>query len=151
MRNKLKIYSFNLSLTLITQWFREGHRKCRELWPEEPIEYEKVFNIFLDMVLLVLPLSVLGATYFMITKTLWQGIQTERDFKNHLNKYTNSCKWLGTFTRLLNFTTFLPFRVDQISSKKLSPHSFFLYVVITAGYIGSQHIHHQILLSLIIA
>lgn len=63
--------------------------KCRELWPDE---YEKVFNIFLDMILLVLPLFVLGATYFMITKTLWQGIRTEREFKNHLNKYTKCCK-----------------------------------------------------------
>lgn len=71
---------------------KTGHQKCRELWPDKPIEYEKVFNIFLDMILLVLPLFVLGATYFMITKTLWQGIQTEKDFKNHLNKYANGCE-----------------------------------------------------------
>lgn len=71
---------------------KTGHQKCRELWPDKPIEYEKVFNIFLDMILLVLPLFVLGATYFMITKTLWQGIQTEQDFKNHLNKYANGCE-----------------------------------------------------------
>lgn len=83
------IYKFlNLSIYLT------GHKKCRELWPDEPVEYEKVFNIFLDMILLVLPLFVLGATYFMITKTLWQGIRTEKDFKNHLKKYTNCCKCL---------------------------------------------------------
>jgi hypothetical protein len=69
----------------------EGHKKCRELWPDEPIEYEKVFNIFLDMILLVVPLFVLGLTYFMITKTLWQGIRTEREFKNQINKYA-CCK-----------------------------------------------------------
>lgn len=70
----------------------KGHKKCRELWPNEPIEYEKVFNIFLDMTLLVVPLFVLGLTYFMITRTLWQGIRTEREFKNQLNKYA-CCKW----------------------------------------------------------
>lgn len=64
------------------------------------MEYEKVFNIFLDMILLVLPLFVLGATYFMITRTLWQGIQTERDFKNQLNHYNKCCElYLGTLIR----------------------------------------------------
>ena len=71
-----------------------GHRKCRELWPDEPIEYEKIFNLFLDMFLLVLPLFVLFATYFMITRTLWQGIQTERDVKNQLSNYSKClCKY----------------------------------------------------------
>ncbi|CAG9803141.1 unnamed protein product [Chironomus riparius] len=66
----------------------QGHRKCRELWPDESIEFEKIFNLFLDMFLLVLPLFVLFATYFMITRTLWQGIRTERDVKNQLSNYT---------------------------------------------------------------
>jgi hypothetical protein len=73
---------FLLSPTLL------GHRKCRELWPDKPIEFEKVFNLFLDMFLLLLPLFVLLATYFMITKTLWQGIRTERELKDQLTNYT---------------------------------------------------------------
>ncbi|KAG5684677.1 hypothetical protein PVAND_013894 [Polypedilum vanderplanki] len=66
---------------------KEGHNKCREVWPTT-IQYEKIFNIFLDMYLLVLPLFVLLATYFMITKTLWQGMRTERDLKDQLSNYT---------------------------------------------------------------
>lgn len=85
-----------------------GHRKCRELWPEEPIEYEKVFNIFLDMFLLVLPLFVLFATYFMITKTLWQGIRTERDFKDNLTNYSKClCKYLSFIVHSFNISTSL--------------------------------------------
>lgn len=43
-----------------------------------PIEYEKVFAIFLDVLLLVLPLIVLGAAYFLISQTLWQSMDTEK-------------------------------------------------------------------------
>lgn len=53
-------------------------KKCREVWPTAPMEYEKVFAIFLDMVLLVLPLIVLGAAYFLISQTLWQSMDTEK-------------------------------------------------------------------------
>lgn len=53
-------------------------KKCREVWPTAPMEYEKVFAIFLDMILLVLPLIVLGAAYFLISQTLWQSMDTEK-------------------------------------------------------------------------
>lgn len=54
-----------------------GHHKCRENWPEHSEKYERTFNLFLDVILLVLPLLMLGATYSLITKTLWQDMQTE--------------------------------------------------------------------------
>lgn len=55
-----------------------GHHKCREEWPVKPVEYEKVFNVFLDMLLLVVPLIVLGAAYFLISRTLWQSMDSEK-------------------------------------------------------------------------
>lgn len=55
-----------------------GHHKCRELWPNQPLQYEKIFNIFLDLLLLVVPLMVLGAAYFLISKTLWQSMDSEK-------------------------------------------------------------------------
>lgn len=58
--------------------FLGNKKKCREVWPTEPIEYEKVFAIFLDVLLLVLPLIVLGAAYFLISQTLWQSMDTEK-------------------------------------------------------------------------
>lgn len=56
----------------------QGHKKCREVWPNEPFQYEKIFNITLDMTLLVIPLFVLGAAYCMISRTLWQSIDSEK-------------------------------------------------------------------------
>ncbi|CAO1385785.1 unnamed protein product [Diamesa serratosioi] len=68
----------------------KGHQKCREEWPNDTIEYEKVFNIFLDIILLVIPLFVLATTYSLITRTLWQGMRTEREFKKHLTSSTRN-------------------------------------------------------------
>jgi hypothetical protein len=70
-----------------------GHHKCREVWPKVPFEYEKVFNLFLDVVLFVLPLFVLGATYFLITRTLWKGMRNEKELKKELTRQ-DSCKYI---------------------------------------------------------
>lgn len=63
--------------------FFSGHRKCREVWPASSKEYERMFNLFLDIILLVIPLLMLAVTYSLITKTLWQGIRTEKAIKKH--------------------------------------------------------------------
>lgn len=55
-----------------------GKHKCREVWPTKPVEYEKVFNIFLDMLLLLIPLVVLAAAYALISRTLWQSMSSEK-------------------------------------------------------------------------
>lgn len=57
---------------------REGRKKCRDVWPNEPIEYEKMFTIFLDLFLLVVPLIVLTAAYFLISRTLWRSMDEEK-------------------------------------------------------------------------
>lgn len=63
-----------------------GHHKCRENWPEG--SYERVYNLFLDVVLLVAPLVILAVTYALITRTLWRGIKTyeNSDQQNQGNK-----------------------------------------------------------------
>lgn len=55
-----------------------GLRKCREQWPEEAVGYERFYNIFLDLVLLVLPLGILCVAYILITRTLYMGIKDEK-------------------------------------------------------------------------
>ncbi|XP_075738016.1 LOW QUALITY PROTEIN: cholecystokinin receptor type A [Rhipicephalus microplus] len=45
-----------------------GHQKCRELWPSD--EAEKGFNLYLDSVLLVLPLLIMIFVYAIIVRTL---------------------------------------------------------------------------------
>ncbi|KAH0813697.1 hypothetical protein GEV33_009095 [Tenebrio molitor] len=60
-----------------------GNYKCREDWPS--LDYEKAYNLFLDVVLLVIPLLVLGVTYSLITRTLCRGMRTERALRDHAN------------------------------------------------------------------
>lgn len=55
-----------------------GHHKCRDQWPADWKDLERVFNVLLDVVLLVLPLLMLGSTYSLITHTLWKGMLAER-------------------------------------------------------------------------
>lgn len=69
-----------------------GHHKCREDWPENSGHYERAFNLFLDGILLVVPLLMLGATYSLITRSLWVGMRTETAFKrNQTFDSTHSC------------------------------------------------------------
>ncbi|KAM7347911.1 uncharacterized protein ACRADG_007392 [Cochliomyia hominivorax] len=71
---------------------RQGLRKCREQWPEEAVGYERFYNIFLDLVLLVLPLGILCVAYILITRTLYIGIKDEKAliFGNKNNSMINS-------------------------------------------------------------
>uniref|UniRef100_A0A1I8PS22 G-protein coupled receptors family 1 profile domain-containing protein n=1 Tax=Stomoxys calcitrans TaxID=35570 RepID=A0A1I8PS22_STOCA len=57
---------------------RQGLRKCREQWPEQAVGYERSYNIFLDLILLVLPLGILCIAYILITRTLYLGIKDEK-------------------------------------------------------------------------
>lgn len=49
------------------------------MWPTEPIRYEKVYNLFLDVLLLILPLVMLAAAYTLISRTLWQSMDVEKE------------------------------------------------------------------------
>ncbi|XP_058445280.1 cholecystokinin receptor type A-like [Malaya genurostris] len=51
----------------------QGHHKCRELWFDRG--YERAYNLFLDVMLLVLPLVILGVTYALITRNLCRGMK----------------------------------------------------------------------------
>lgn len=57
-----------------------GNHKCREVWPS--LDYEKAYNLFLDFVLLVIPLLTLAVTYSLITQTLFRGMRTEKAFQD---------------------------------------------------------------------
>ncbi|XP_063903995.1 cholecystokinin receptor [Zophobas morio] len=62
---------------------KQGNYKCREDWPS--LEYEKAYNLFLDVVLLVIPLLVLGVAYSLITRTLCKGMRTEKTLRDSSN------------------------------------------------------------------
>ncbi len=52
-----------------------GGHKCAEIW--DNVRMEKVYTIFLDVVLLVGPLLFMLIAYGRIAATLWQGMQLE--------------------------------------------------------------------------
>lgn len=52
-----------------------GRHKCRELWPSD--KSEKGFNLYLDSILLVIPLIIMVVVYALITRTLCMGIRLE--------------------------------------------------------------------------
>ncbi|CAD7089687.1 unnamed protein product [Hermetia illucens] len=70
-----------LNYSVLLPCFAKRHHKCRELWPPDSKEYEKAFNIFLDIILLIIPVLVLTSTYTLISRTLWHGMRAERASK----------------------------------------------------------------------
>ncbi|CAG7719695.1 unnamed protein product [Allacma fusca] len=52
-----------------------GRYKCRERWPDTTLE--KFYNVFLDIILLILPLIIMSVKYSLITRTLWQASSHE--------------------------------------------------------------------------
>ncbi|XP_018573812.1 cholecystokinin receptor-like [Anoplophora glabripennis] len=60
---------------------KQGNHKCRENWTS--LDYEKAYNIFLDVILLVIPLLVLAVTYSLITRTLCKGMKTEKHLRDN--------------------------------------------------------------------
>ncbi|RZF38517.1 hypothetical protein LSTR_LSTR006112, partial [Laodelphax striatellus] len=60
-----------------------GKHKCRETWPTQISE--KVFNLFLDAILLLIPLIIMSLAYSLIVSKLWKGLQREI-------KHNSSCR-----------------------------------------------------------
>ena len=54
---------------------KNGAHKCVEVWNNQKME--KVYTIFLDLVLLVFPLLLMLAAYGKITYTLYKGMKLE--------------------------------------------------------------------------
>ena len=54
---------------------KNGKHKCVEIWDNQYME--KVYTVFLDLVLLVFPLLLMLAAYGKITYTLYKGMRLE--------------------------------------------------------------------------
>lgn len=90
-----------------------GHKKCREVWPTEPIRYEKFYNLFLDILLLILPLMMLAAAYTMISRTLWQSMDVEKEIVRQASgnvKILRPCRAAHNFGGSLVVTV----RIEQV-------------------------------------
>ena len=71
------------------------------------MDYEKGYNVLLVVLLLVLPLVVLASTYSLITRSLWQGMRTERALKNHLANNINGQNHDTQSSRFLRICAFV--------------------------------------------
>ncbi|XP_043483264.1 cholecystokinin receptor type A-like [Leptopilina heterotoma] len=54
---------------------RGGRHKCREDWSN--VVTERAYNIFLDGILLLVPLIVMSLAYYLIASKLWRGLKRE--------------------------------------------------------------------------
>ncbi|XP_022244427.1 cholecystokinin receptor-like [Limulus polyphemus] len=73
------IYMLPVAVLSELQPIKESDKyKCRESWPT--ITAERLFNILLDILLLVVPLLIMVVTYSLITATLWRAMRPEVSF-----------------------------------------------------------------------
>ncbi|XP_013418687.1 cholecystokinin receptor isoform X2 [Lingula anatina] len=62
-----------------------GNHKCDEDWGEL-VDLRRAYTVFLDVVLLVLPLEVMLVAYGLIARTLWIGIKMEMQGQQELRQ-----------------------------------------------------------------
>ncbi|KAK3912965.1 Cholecystokinin receptor [Frankliniella fusca] len=60
-----------------------GRHKCREVWSSR--SSERVYNLFLDAMLLLVPLLIMSLAYLLIVSKLWRGLRREI-------RHSSSCK-----------------------------------------------------------
>ncbi|XP_026477650.1 uncharacterized protein LOC113383610 [Ctenocephalides felis] len=65
------------------QAMKSGHHKCREQWSSA--NGERIYNLFLDAVLLILPLLIMSLAYSLIVGKLWRGLKREIGQHNMTN------------------------------------------------------------------
>ena len=69
------IYAIPIAVCQRLMRMVDGRHKCLEFWPNTTLE--KAYTVFLDLVLLLLPLLLMLVAYGLISRTLWKGMQLE--------------------------------------------------------------------------
>ncbi|KAF6198907.1 hypothetical protein GE061_006930 [Apolygus lucorum] len=78
---------------LVSQSSVSCHSKCREIWPSDDVE--RMYNILLDVLLLVIPLVVMVTTYCLVARTLWR-VYTAAGYKDDCSHRRVSWKQNGS-------------------------------------------------------
>ena len=65
----------NKLLSIISFFLLSGRFKCREEWPNA--SSERAYNLFLDVILLLVPLVIMTLAYSLIVSKLWKGLKHE--------------------------------------------------------------------------
>uniref|UniRef100_A0A6P7GCV3 Uncharacterized protein LOC114340655 n=1 Tax=Diabrotica virgifera virgifera TaxID=50390 RepID=A0A6P7GCV3_DIAVI len=90
-----------------------GNQKCRENWSS--VDCEKAYNLFLDAILLVIPLMVMAVTYSLITITLCKGMKTEKSTRGNVTKKLNDN--LPVFIETYDLLTKNEGKLDYLTKK----------------------------------
>lgn len=72
--------------------FFAGRHKCREDWPSK--SSERAYNIFLDAMLLLVPLIIMTLAYSLIVSKLWKGLRREI---RHNSSCRRQCEYIFLF------------------------------------------------------
>ncbi|KAL4230565.1 hypothetical protein ACF0H5_010944 [Mactra antiquata] len=67
---------------------RFGNAMCGEVWPSE--SWQKAYTLYLDFILLLLPVFIMAISYGKISLTLWRGIKMDKVENESNNDYTQS-------------------------------------------------------------
>lgn len=75
----LVAFIFCIPVALNTQYMQlpRGNWACREIWREDMHGWHVAYTIFLDSVLLVLPVTIMTFSYGKISYTLWAGMKLD--------------------------------------------------------------------------
>ena len=90
--NSLVILIYNLWSYTISEsfsmffFFNVGRHKCREEWPN--VSSERAYNLFLDIILLIIPLFAMACAYWRIAARLRRGTRFDISSTNSLNPTT---------------------------------------------------------------
>lgn len=60
--------------------FPLGNFGCREQW--DSYESAVAYMVFLDLMLLVIPVLLMSLSYGMIVRTLWMGMRVDKDIED---------------------------------------------------------------------
>ncbi|KAK3593577.1 hypothetical protein CHS0354_018668 [Potamilus streckersoni] len=71
-------FLFSVPIAIFTKfrWLPHGNAQCREIW--DSLALHKAYTLFLDIILLVLPVIVMSLSYGKIAHTLSRGLKMEK-------------------------------------------------------------------------
>ncbi|XP_049861885.1 cholecystokinin receptor-like [Schistocerca gregaria] len=71
----------------------KGKHKCREEWPTEALEH--AYNLFLDAMLLLVPLLIMSLAYSLIVSKLWKGLRREIQHNSSCRRQQSADRCMG--------------------------------------------------------
>lgn len=69
--------------------------KCREEWPTK--RSEQAYNLFLDGMLLLIPLIFMILAYSLIVNKLWKGLKKEIQHNSSYQQHSKYIPYLSTY------------------------------------------------------